>query len=452
MIFNTTFYFFKKGYIQWITIQDDSMKFNRSHYIENINPSMKGQEVTLGGWVEDLRKMGKMTFLTLRDSTGITQIILTDDVMESTNDITRQSVARVVGKVQDTKARDFECEIKATEINILANAIHPLPIDPIGRLESHIDNRLNSRALDMRNQKTSSIFKIRHHVLVSLRQAFLEKQFTEITTPKIIGSASEGGANLFSLDYFGKQAYLAQSPQLYKEQMTIGLERVFEIATFYRAEKSHTGRHLSEFTSVDMEAAFMNYVDTMNVLEDLIIHTFKHVSENCKSEQEIIGNKIIIPNKPFEKITYSEALDELNKKDVKLKFGDDLLDSHLRIVGENHPGFYFLTDWPIKLKPFYIMENQDNPEISESFDLQFGYLELSSGGTRLHNPEKIKMRLTEQGLDPTKFSEHLQAFDWGMPPHAGWGLGLERLLTIIIGIDNVREVILYPRDPERLKP
>ena len=429
-----------------------SVNHSRTHYIEDVNVDMKGQEVIIGGWVEDLRKMGKMTFLTLRDVTGITQIILTDDVMRSINDITRQSVVRVTGKIQDTKARDFKCEIKASEINVLANASHVLPIDPIGRLESHIDNRLNSRALDMRNQKTASIFKIRHYVLASLRKTLSEKKFIEITTPKIIGSASEGGANLFSLDYFGKQAYLAQSPQLYKEQMTIGLERVFEIASFYRAEKSHTGRHLSEFTSVDIEAAFMDYTDVMDVLEDLVLNTFKYVSENCKVEQEIIGNKINIPNSPFQKITYSKALEELNSKDAKLEFGDDLLDSHLRVIGENHPGFYFLTDWPIKLKPFYIMENQDNPEISESFDLQYGYLELSSGGTRLHNAEKIKARLSEQNLDPTKFSEHLQAFGWGMPPHAGWGLGLERLLTVILGIDNVREVILYPRDPERLKP
>ena len=429
-----------------------SMNLDRTHHVEDINAGMKGQEVILGGWVEDLRKMGKMTFLTLRDVTGIIQIILTDDVMKSIEDITRQSVVRVTGKIQDTKARDFECEIKADGIDVLTKAVHPLPIDPIGRLESHIDNRLNSRALDMRNQKTASIFKVRHYVLASLRKTLLEKKFIEITTPKIIGSASEGGANLFSLDYFGKQAYLAQSPQLYKEQMTIGLERVFEIASFYRAEKSHTGRHLSEFTSVDIEAAFMDYTDVMNVLEDLVLNTFKYVSENCKEEQKILGNEITIPDSPFKKITYSEALEELNRKDVKLEFGDDLLDSHLRIIGENHPGFYFITDWPIKLKPFYIMEKEDTPEISESFDLQFGYLELSSGGSRLHNPEKIKARLSEQDLDPATFSEHLQTFDWGMPPHAGWGLGLERLLTVILGIDNVREVILYPRDPERLKP
>jgi len=428
------------------------MLFDRTHNIEDVNVNMKDQDVILGGWVEDLRKMGKMTFLTLRDVTGITQIILTDELTKTVEGITRQSVVRITGKVQDTRARDFEYEIKANEISILAKAVHPLPIDPIGRLESHIDNRLNTRALDMRNQKTASIFKIRHHVLASLRKTLSEKKFIEITTPKIIGSASEGGANLFSLDYFGKQAYLAQSPQLYKEQMTIGLERVFEIASFYRAEKSHTGRHLSEFTSVDIEAAFMNYTDVMNVLEDLVVDTFKYVSENCKKELEIIGNKTIASDHPFEKITYSQALDELKEKDVKLEFGDDLLDSHLRILGENHPSFYFLTDWPIKLKPFYITEKQDNVELSESFDLQYGYLELSSGGGRLHNPEKIKARLKEQNLDPSKFSEHLQAFDWGMPPHAGWGLGLERLLTIILGIDNVREVILYPRDPERLKP
>ena len=428
------------------------MLFDRTHNIEDVNVNMKDQDVILGGWVEDLRKMGKMTFLTLRDVTGITQIILTDELTKTVEGITRQSVVRITGKVQDTRARDFEYEIKANEISILAKAVHPLPIDPIGRLESHIDNRLNTRALDMRNQKTASIFKIRHHVLASLRKTLSEKKFIEITTPKIIGSASEGGANLFSLDYFGKQAYLAQSPQLYKEQMTIGLERVFEIASFYRAEKSHTGRHLSEFTSVDIEAAFMNYTDVMNVLEDLVVDTFKYVSENCKKELEIIGNKTITSDHPFEKITYSQALDELKEKDVKLEFGDDLLDSHLRILGENHPSFYFLTDWPIKLKPFYITEKQDNVELSESFDLQYGYLELSSGGGRQHNPEKIKARLKEQNLDPSKFSEHLQAFDWGMPPHAGWGLGLERLLTIILGIDNVREVILYPRDPERLKP
>jgi len=427
------------------------MPFNRTHNIEEVNSDMLGQEVTIGGWIEDLRKLGKMTFLTVRDVTGITQVIVKEE-SSSLEGITRQSVIRVQGIVQDTKARDFECEIKANHVEVLAKAKYPLPIDPIGRLESNIDNRLNARALDMRNQRTASIFKLRHHVLACIRKTLTEKKFIEINTPKLIGSASEGGANLFSLDYFGKQAYLAQSPQLYKEQMTIGLERVYEIASFYRAEKSHTGRHLSEFTSVDIEAALMDYTDVMDVLESLVVEIYKYTAENCKKEQETLSINIKVPSQPFARITYSEIIEELNKHGEKLEFGDDLLDSHLRIVGNNHPGFFFITDWPMKLKPFYIREKDEDPSISRSFDLQYGYLELSSGGTRLHDAEKIKSRLKEQGLDPSKFENHLQAFDWGMPPHAGWGLGLERLLTTLIGIDNVREVILYPRDPDRLTP
>ena len=428
------------------------MRFNRTHNIDEITLDMIGQKVILGGWVEDLRKLGKMTFLTIRDVTGIAQVIVKGELNAKIENLNRQSVLRISGTIQETKAKDFDYEVNAEKIEVLAKAIHPLPIDPLGRLESNIDTRLNSRAIDMRNQKTASIFKLRHHVLSSIRKTLTEKKFLEINTPKIIGSASEGGANLFSLDYFGKTAYLAQSPQLYKEQMTIGLERVFEIASFYRAEKSHTGRHLAEFTSVDIEAAFMDYTDVMDILESLILDVYKFTSTNCKEEQKIIGHEIKVHSSPFERITYSNVLDEVKAAGVKLEFGDDLLDSHLRIVGEKHPGFYFITDWPLKLKPFYIREKDDDPSLSRSFDLQYGYLELSSGGTRLHDSKVLKSRLREQGLDPAQFVDHLKAFDWGMPPHAGWGLGLERLMMTLTGIDNVREVILYPRDPDRLKP
>ena len=428
------------------------MDISRTHLIEDLNSSMEGQDVVFGGWIVDLRKLGKMAFLTIRDVTGMCQVIVKGDSMNLLEGLNRQSVVRITGKVQASKAKDFDFEIAASEIQVLAKAEYPLPIDPIGRLESDIDNRLNSRALDMRNQKTASIFKLRHHVLSSIRETLSEEKFIEITTPKIIGSASEGGANLFGLDYFGNQAYLAQSPQLYKVQMTIGLERVFEISGFYRAEKSHTGRHLSEFTSVDIEAAFMDYTDVMNVLEKLIVDVFRKTSEKCKIEQEHIGNQIKVPDSPFKRITYSQALDELKNDDIKLEFGDDLMDSHLRILGDNHPEFYFLTDWPMKLKPFYIHEKDDDPTLSRSFDLQHGYLELSSGGRRLHDPEQLKARLKEQELDPANFSDHLESFGWGMPPHSGWGLGLDRLMTVLIGIDNVREVVLYPRDPDRLKP
>ncbi|TLX82042.1 MAG: aspartate--tRNA(Asn) ligase, partial [Thaumarchaeota archaeon] len=337
-------------------------------------------------------------------------------------------------------------------IDILTLAVHPLPIDPIGRLESNIDNRLNARALDLRNQKTASIFKLRHHALASIRNTLTENNFIEVNTPKIIGSASEGGANLFSLKYFDKQAYLAQSPQLYKEQLTIGLERVFEIASYYRAEKSHTVRHLTEFTSVDIEAAFMDYSDVMDILELVVVNVFEHTEKNCTAEQKILGIEIKKPAVPFERLTYKKAIEELSHDGIKLELDDDLQDSHLRILGERHHGFYFLIDWPMKLKPFYIHEKDDDPTLSCSFDLQYGYLELSSGGTRLHDPKKLRSRLQEQGLNPEQFADHLRAFDWGMPPHSGWGLGLDRLMSVLTKIDNVREVVLYPRDPERLYP
>ena len=428
------------------------MDISRTHLIEELNSSMEGQDIVFGGWVGDLRKLGKMAFLTVRDVTGMCQVIVKGDSMSLLDGLNRQSVVRISGKIQASKAKDFDFEVSATEIEILAKAEYPLPIDPIGRLESDIDNRLNSRALDMRNQKTASIFKLRSKVLASIRETLIKRKFIEINTPKIIGSASEGGADLFGLDYFGKQAYLAQSPQLYKEQMTIGLERVFEISSFYRAEKSHTGRHLSEFTSVDIEAAMMDYTDVMDVLEAIVLDVFKNTSESCKTEQREIGYEIKVPNSPFERVTYTQALDELAELDIKIEFGEDLLDSHLRSLGEKHQGFFFLTDWPMKLKPFYIHEKDDDPTLSRSFDLQYGYLELSSGGRRLHDPEQLKSRLKEQDLDPASFEEHLKTFGWGMPPHSGWGMGLDRLMTVLIGIDNVREVVLYPRDPDRLKP
>jgi nondiscriminating aspartyl-tRNA synthetase len=426
------------------------MKFKKTHDIDQISISLEGKQVVIGGWVEDLRKLGKMSFLTVRDVTGLAQIIVKDIALPE--DLTRQTVIMVQGTVQSTKARDFAYEIKAEAIDILTKAVHPLPIDPIGRLESNIDNRLNARALDLRNQRVAAIFKIRSAVLASLRKTFLEKRFIEITTPKIIGSASEGGANLFSLEYFGKKAYLAQSPQLYKEQMTIGLERVFEIASFYRAEKSHTGRHLSEFTSIDLEAAFMDYTDVIQILEDLVVQVFKDVIANCQAELAILERKLEVPKTPFDRITYSQIISELSQKGIDLKFGDDLMDSHLKLVGESHPGLFFLLDWPMSLKPFYIHPRDDDPKISRSFDLQYGYLELSSGGRRLHDPSTLKARIAEQGLDPASFEDHLRAFDWGMPPHSGWGMGLDRLMAVIIGTDNVREVVLYPRDPERLSP
>lgn len=425
----------------------------RTHRSEQLDESIIGQQVKLGGWVEDLRDIGSLVFITLRDVSGTSQIVVNEPKMlEDAKKIARQSVVLVSGLVQKSKAKAFPVEVKADNIVVLTNAVHPLPVDPTGRVSASLDVRLDARPLDLRNPKVLSLFKIRHEALQSIRNTLVSNGFIEVNTPKIIGSASEGGANLFSLEYFGKKAYLAQSPQLYKEQLTMALERVFEIAPFFRAEKSHTVRHLNEFISIDIEGAFMDYEDVMHVAEQLVRNVLADVKEKCADELKQIGTEITVPSLPFERITYAQVLDELRSYDIKLEFGEDLPDHALRVLGEKRKGYYFIKDWPLKLKPFYIHEKDDNPELSCSFDLQYGYLELSSGGRRQHNVNKLKARLVEQGLNPDDFKDHLKVFEWGMPPHSGWGIGFDRLMMVICNANNIREVVLYPRDTERLKP
>ncbi|MFQ5970090.1 MAG: aspartate--tRNA(Asn) ligase [Nitrososphaerales archaeon] len=425
----------------------------RTHYANQLNESLVGSNVRIAGWVEDLRDLGSLLFLTVRDASGTTQIVVSDQQkLNSAKNITRQSVVAISGSVQKSKAKAFPVEVKAGEVTVLTNAVHPLPVDPTGRVGASIDLRLDSRALDLRNPRVLSLFRIRHEASQSIRKTLVANQFIEVNTPKIIGSASEGGANLFSLEYFGKKAYLAQSPQLYKEQLTMALDRVFEIAPYYRAEKSHTVRHLNEFISVDIEAAFMDAEDVMKVAEHVVRNVLADVEEKSVDDLKQLDSKITVPSLPFEKLRYLQVLDELKKEGIDLEFGEDLPDQALRVLGEKRKGYYWIVDWPLKLKPFYIHEKESSPELSCSFDLQYGYLELASGGRRQHDVKKLKARLQEQGLDPRDFEDHVKVFEWGMPPHSGWGLGFDRLMMVLCNTNNIREVVLYPRDTERLKP
>ena len=430
---------------------------HRSHFANQISESLLGQKVRVGGWVEDTRDIGKLAFAVIRDVTGLVQVIATDGNLQLLKNIPRQSAVIVSGLVQKSKAKDFPVEIRLEQIILLSRAVHPLPIDPTGRVESASDKRLDSRALDLRNPKIAPIFSVRSFTLQVIRKTLSSRSFIEVNTPKIIGSASEGGSNLFSFPYFNKKAYLAQSPQLYKEQLILALDRVFEIGPYFRAENSHTVRHLNEFISVDLEAAFVDYEDIMDIVEELIRNVISELSKNCKSELELVaGNsdQIAIPIYKFniDRLTYEECLEELVRQGEKLEFGDDLSDASLRKLGTIHKGFYFITDWPTQLKPFYIYENEEDPKISKSFDLQYGYLELASGGRRQHDYSKLHTRLIEQGLNPMDFAEHLEAFNWGMPPHSGCGLGFDRLMMVLLNSQNIRDVVLYPRDTERVSP
>jgi nondiscriminating aspartyl-tRNA synthetase len=455
---------------------------SRSHLADSITDDLVDKDISVAGWIEDIRDIGRLGFVSMRDFTGLIQIIVDGDLLGQIRTIPRQSCVLIVGKVQRSKAKNVNFEIKATKISLLSKAIHPLPIDPTGRVESSTDKRIDSRALDLRDPIVSAIFRLRSSALQTIRDFLRSKRFTEVTTPKIIGTSTEGGANLFRCDYFGKDAYLAQSPQLYKEQLTVGLERVFEIGPYFRAEKSHTVRHLAEFTSVDIEVAFLDYTDVMEIVADLVKRVINDLMQFHSADLKMTRQKGAEPHSvadrvqdetvhemkemlgisnhirldaselKIDRITYEEAVDELRGHGESLSFGDDLSDTALRKLGDLHKGFYFITDWPMRLKPFYIHEKEENQELSCSFDLQFGYLELVSGGRRQHDPYKLKTKIMEQGLDPSGFEDHLKAFQWGMPPHSGWGLGFDRLMMVLTNSQNVREVVLYPRDAERLRP
>lgn len=417
-----------------------------------LNEEYIGKSVNLAGWIVDFTDIGRIGFVKMNDITGTAQGVATGSVLLRLKEIPRQSSVMISGTVCKSKAKNLAVEIEIEEITVLGPAVHPLPIDPTGRVESSLDKRLDCRALDVRNEQVSNIFKIRSEALELIRSFLRTKMFIEVQTPKIIGSATEGGANLFSLEYFKQIAYLAQSPQLYKEQLTLGLERVFEIGPYFRAEPSHTVRHLSEFTSIDLEAAFLDYHDIMDLVEELICSVFDKLSKKFPTNTILNGISNQGQSRKIPRLTYAECLQELNDRGEHTKFGDDLSDASLRILGKLHKGLFFIKDWPTRLKPFYIMEQDENAELSKSFDLQFGYLELVSGGSREHNAKKLRDKLISQGHNPESFSYHLRSFDWGMPPHAGCGIGFDRLMMIITSSDNIREVVLFPRDTTRLNP
>jgi nondiscriminating aspartyl-tRNA synthetase len=427
----------------------------RTHFSRELKNLQIGSVVRIAGWIEDFRDIGKLGFLTLRDVTGAIQSVLLGDNLTKAKIIPRQSSILIAGTIQKTKSKDFEVEVLAKDIYVYSEAKQSLPIDPTGRVESNLDNRLDSRALDLRNPKVSKIFLLRSKVLEIMRIFFTKKNFIEVNTPKIIGSASEGGSNLFSFEYFKRKGYLAQSPQLYKEQLVLSLDRVFEIAPYFRAENSHTVRHLNEFLSVDIEAAYLDYFDIMDIIEDLIKTVLNYIQESdFKKDYSVIDGKSIndFISLPFPRLSYEQCINDLLNMDEKISFGDDLLDSSLRKLGEKYNSFFFIVDWPLDLKPFYIHEHEKNAKLSKSFDLQYGYLELVSGGTRQHDIRKLQTRIKSQGLSIDSFENHLRSFEWGMPPHSGCGLGFDRLIMVLTGLTNIREAVLYPRDTSRISP
>jgi len=430
--------------------------WRRTHFSADVKPEIDGQEVTLFGWVQEIRDLGGIRFIILQDREGTIQVTVLrkkagNEVVSKSDVLQKRYSIGVKGTVKKTQMTPRGVEVIPKEIKIF-NTAEQLPIDICGRTPANLEVCLDSRALDLCLEKNIAIFKIQHKAVEAIRDFLFERGFLEVHTPRIIASATEGGAALFQLDYFDRKAYLAQSPQLFKEELVMSLEKVFEIGPFFRAEESHTRHHLSEFVSIDIEQAFATAEDVMQILEQLMQHACKTVAERCKRELQTLKHTVKVPEVPFKRLTYSQLLDELKHEDIEIPWGEDIPTPAFRTVGKLHPYFFFLVDWPTESKAFYIKPRDDKPEISEGFDLMWRWMEIVSGGTRIASKELLIERLKEKGLNPESFKYHLEAFDYGMPPHAGWAIGLERLTMMLTGRKNIREVTLYPRDKFRLTP
>jgi aspartyl-tRNA synthetase len=431
--------------------------WHRTHYSKDIKPEMDGREVTLSGWVQEVRDLGALRFIILQDREGTIQITIlrkkaSGEVVSKTDCLQKRYSIGVKGTVRKTDMTPRGVEVTPNEIGVFNTATAQLPIDITEKTPAKLEARLDARALDLCRGRNVAIFKIQHAAVQTIREFLFERGFLEVHTPRIIASATEGGAALFSVDYFERKAYLAQSPQLYKEQLVMSLERVFEVGPFFRAEESHTRHHLSEFVSIDIEQAFAGAEQVMLLLEQLIQHVCKEVSQKCHRELAILDHDLVVPERPFKSFSYDEILEGLKREGISIPWGEDIPTQALRTLGKIHPYFYFITGWPTQSRSFYVKPRDDRPEISEGFDLMWRWLELVSGGTRIASKELLVKRLQEKGLNVESFKSHLDAFDYGMPPHAGWAIGLERLTMLLTGIRNIREVTFYPRDRFRLTP
>lgn len=437
----------------------------RTHYTSQINPEELGdQKVTVAGWVHEVRDLGGICFVVLRDREGRTQVTLvkkkTDpELLDKARKLVRESVVSITGSVKPEGKAPNGYELIPDEITVLNEAESPLPMDTTGKVEAELDTRLDSRFIDLRRKRTTAIFRIRHEVLRAVRDFLTDNGFIETSSPKVVATATEGGTSLFPITYFDREAFLNQSPQLFKQiLMSGGLDRVFEIGPIFRAEEHDTRRHLNEATSIDIEASFCDHFDVMDILEEMLAYIYERVIENASDSLASLGVELKVPAVPFKRLTYDEAIEIVNANtDEMLNWGDDLgtVAEHtigeyvFKETGESH---YFIIDWPTEIKPFYAMPYEDNPTLSKGFDLMHRTMELSSGAQRIHTPELLISRIESQGLDPEGFGFYLKAFRYGMPPHAGWGIGCERLVMTMLGVENIRDVVLFPRDRRRLSP
>ena len=427
-------------------------------YVEEITTKSANKKVLIKGWVAEIRNLSKIKFLIIRDKTGVIQTIATKETPQESSDLiselTPESVVELEGTVKLNKESKKGYEVLISNLKLLSKASTPLPIDTSSKSNTKIDKRLDYRFLDARRPEIAAIFKIRSKIIKYTTDFFDENGFININSPKLTIAGLESGAQLFQIKYFDRSAYLSQSPQLYKQMfVAAGFEKVYEIGPVFRAEKSHTTRHLTEFTGLDLEMGFIkDENDVMNVMESMFQHIIKNINKDCKEQLELLQVELPVPKK-IPRIPLHDIKKLLEEKGKKLKPDDDLDSEGEELLGhiirnKYDSEFVFATKYPFAARPFYHM--LDETGLTKSFDLILNGVEISSGAQREHRLPILEKQAKAKGIKLE--SIYTDIMKYGIPPHGGCGLGLDRITQRLLKLPNVREAILLPRDPERLTP
>lgn len=425
-----------------------------------LDGSHEGTEVKVSGAVHTIRDMGEVAFVILRKREGLLQCVFEEGVTDfDLKDLKEASAVEVEGTVAKEDRAPNGIEIRLKKIKVLSQPSDTMPLAiSKWKLNTSLEAKLDNRAVSLRNVRERAKFKIQEGLVRGFREFLTEEGFTEIHTPKIGAKGAEGGANLFRFEYFHRPAILEQSPQFYKQMMVGVFDRVFETAPVFRAEKHNTKRHLNEYTSLDFEMGYIeSFEDIMAMETGFLQHTMKLLERDYGKELKMLG--VTLPNvEKIPTVRFDEAKELVSQKyDRKIKNPYDLEPEEEHLIGtlfkeEYDADFVFVTHYPSKKRPFYAMDDPEDTTFTLSFDLLFRGLEITTGGQRIHDYQMLRDKIAVRGMTEEGMEDYLSAFKYGMPPHGGLGIGLERLTMQLLGEDNVRETTLFPRDLSRLEP
>jgi aspartyl-tRNA synthetase len=434
----------------------------RTNYTDEIET--RSGSVVLAGWVHDVKELARMRFIWLRDRRGIAQLTVSKsnaspDVLKATENLGKEDVIAVEGVIVEKRVAKLGSEITPTKVELITKAEAAAPLDMSGKIESNLDARLDWRVIDLRRPENAAIFQIQSKMVEGMQEYLKANGYLQVFTPCLLGGTSEGGAEVFKLDYFGREAFLRQDPQLHRQLCIAGgLDKIYDLGPNWRAERSHTTQHLCEHRGLAVEFGFMtDEKDMMRVEEEVAVAGLKNVESDCARELNLLNVEPQIPKTPFPEMRYPEVYEILEEYGKEVPYGADIgkegeviLTKHVR--QKYNSDAFFINRYPSKVKPFYVMRVDEEPQWARSVDLLYEGVEQSSGGQREHRYEKIIEQMKEQNINQEEMRWFSEPFKFGVPPHGGFCIGIERFTMALLGKENIRETTLFPRSPERLQP